>query len=64
MVKDSKRFSDSGGWGYGEFEYDAPFSRSTPKGDPGAYAAAFNALFRASLLHQGSLPADAALFYV
>jgi hypothetical protein len=24
MVKDSKRFADSGGWGYGEFEYDAP----------------------------------------
>ena len=23
MAKDSKRFSDSGGWGYGEFEYDA-----------------------------------------
>jgi hypothetical protein len=23
MVKDSKRFSDTGGWGYGEFEYDA-----------------------------------------
>ena len=23
MMKDSKRFSDSGGWGYGEFEYDA-----------------------------------------
>jgi hypothetical protein len=23
MVKDSKRFSDSGGWGYGEFEYDS-----------------------------------------
>jgi hypothetical protein len=23
MVKDSKRFSDSGGWGYGAFEYDA-----------------------------------------
>jgi hypothetical protein len=22
MMKDSKRFSDSGGWGYGEFEYD------------------------------------------
>jgi hypothetical protein len=22
MVKDSKRFSDSGGWGYAEFEYD------------------------------------------
>src|SRR5450432_1028400 len=23
MVKDSKRFTDSGGWGYAEFEYDA-----------------------------------------
>jgi hypothetical protein len=23
MVKDGKRFSDGGGWGYGEFEYDA-----------------------------------------
>src|SRR5208282_6258244 len=22
MAKDSKRFSDSGGWGYGEFEYE------------------------------------------
>ncbi len=22
MAKDSKRFADSGGWGYGEFEYD------------------------------------------
>ena len=24
MVKDSKRFADSGGWGYAEFEYDTP----------------------------------------
>lgn len=23
MMKDSKRFSDSGGWGYAQFEYDA-----------------------------------------
>jgi hypothetical protein len=23
MVKDSRRFADSGGWGYAEFEYDA-----------------------------------------
>jgi hypothetical protein len=22
MVKDSKRFADSGGWGYAEFEFD------------------------------------------
>jgi mono/diheme cytochrome c family protein len=27
MVKDSKRFRDSGGWGYGVFEYDATTDR-------------------------------------
>jgi mono/diheme cytochrome c family protein len=27
MVKDSKRFRDSGGWGYGVFEYDAASDR-------------------------------------
>ena len=30
MVKDSKRFADSGGWGYAEFEYDAASDRSGP----------------------------------
>ena len=30
MVKDSKRFADSGGWGYAEFEYDAASGRSDP----------------------------------
>jgi mono/diheme cytochrome c family protein len=30
MVKDSKRFADSGGWGYGAFEYDAASDRFTP----------------------------------
>lgn len=30
MVKDSKRFADSGGWGYGEFEYDAASNTFTP----------------------------------
>ena len=30
MVKDSKRFADSGGWGYGAFEYDAPSSTFRP----------------------------------
>jgi hypothetical protein len=30
MVKDSKRFSDSGGWGYGEFEYDAASDTFSP----------------------------------
>ena len=30
MVKDAKRFADSGGWGYGEFEYDAASDTFTP----------------------------------
>jgi hypothetical protein len=30
MVKDSKRFADSGGWGYGVFEYDAASSSFRP----------------------------------
>src|SRR5215472_17488192 len=30
MVKDSKRFADSGGWGYAVFDYDAKSGRFTP----------------------------------
>jgi hypothetical protein len=30
MVKDSKRFADSGGWGYAEFEYDAASATFRP----------------------------------
>jgi Cytochrome P460 len=30
MVKDTKRFSDSGGWGYGQFEYDASVDTFRP----------------------------------
>jgi hypothetical protein len=30
MVKDSKRFADSGGWGWGAFEYDAATKTFTP----------------------------------
>ena len=30
MVKDSKRFADSGGWGYGVFDYDAASDQFTP----------------------------------
>lgn len=30
MVKDSKRFSDSGGWGYAVFDYDAAGDQFTP----------------------------------
>ena len=30
MMKDSKRFADSAGWGYGEFEYDAASATFRP----------------------------------
>lgn len=30
MVKDSKRFADSGGWGYAVFDYDAPSETFKP----------------------------------
>jgi len=30
MVKDSKRFADSGGWGYAVFDYDAPSDSFKP----------------------------------
>src|SRR5208337_352842 len=30
MVKDSKRFADSGGWGYAVFDYDAASDTFTP----------------------------------
>jgi hypothetical protein len=30
MEKDSKRFSDTGGWGWAEFNYDAASTRSRP----------------------------------
>ncbi|HEX5324098.1 MAG TPA: cytochrome P460 family protein [Capsulimonadaceae bacterium] len=30
MVKDSKRFADSGGWGYGVFDYDAASATFKP----------------------------------
>ncbi len=30
MVKDSKRFADSGGWGYAEFEYDTASGSFAP----------------------------------
>ena len=32
MVKDSKRFADTGGWGYAEFDYDGASDTFTPLG--------------------------------
>jgi hypothetical protein len=32
MVRDGKRFADSGAWGYAEFEYDAPSDAFRPGG--------------------------------
>jgi hypothetical protein len=32
MEKDSKRFPDTGGWAYAQFDYDAPSDTFTPDG--------------------------------
>jgi hypothetical protein len=32
MVRDSKRFPDTGAWGYAQFNYDAPSDTFTPEG--------------------------------
>ena len=32
MSKDSKRFADSGGWGYAQFDYDASSDGFKPNG--------------------------------
>ena len=39
MVKDSKRFADSGGWGWAVFDYNAASDTFTP-GTTGRHAAA------------------------
>ena len=36
MVRDSKRFADSGNWGYGQFNYDSASGSFTPQGDGAA----------------------------
>jgi Cytochrome P460 len=33
MVRDSKRFPDTGAWGYAQFNHDAPSDTFTPEGD-------------------------------
>lgn len=38
MVKDSKRFLDTDGWGYAEFAYDATSGAFKPYGDSPAFA--------------------------
>jgi hypothetical protein len=35
MLKDSKRFADSGGWGYAVFDYDAASDKFTPGTEAG-----------------------------
>ena len=36
MVRDSKRFANSGNWGYGQFNYDSASDSFTPQGDGAA----------------------------
>ena len=36
MVRDSKRFANSGNWGYGQFNYNSASHSFTPQGDGAA----------------------------
>ena len=47
MVKDSRRFRDSGGWGYAQFNYDAASDRFMPEGSGAACGAACHTLVQA-----------------
>ena len=44
MVKDSRRFRETGGWGYAQFNYDAATDRFTPDGSGAACGAACHTL--------------------
>jgi hypothetical protein len=47
MVKDSKRFADSGGWGYGLFNYDTATGSFTPDGTGAKCGAACHTIVKA-----------------
>lgn len=47
MVKDAKRFPDSGGWGYGLFDYDAANDQFTPNGSGSNCGAACHTIVKA-----------------
>ena len=47
MVKDSKRFADSGGWGYAQFNYDPASDRFTPEGTGAKCGAACHTVVKA-----------------
>jgi hypothetical protein len=47
MLKDSKRFADSGGWGYALFYYDAASDKFTPDGTGAKCGAACHTIAKA-----------------
>lgn len=47
MVKDSKRFPDSGGWGYGLFDYNASTDAFAPNGTGAKCGAACHTIVKA-----------------
>jgi len=47
MVRDSKRFADSGNWGYGQFNYDAASDTFSPLGNDAACGFACHTIVQA-----------------
>ena len=56
MVKDSKRFADSGGWGYAVFDYDTASDTFTPGTLAGKPPQANGRQVRVLLPHDGEDP--------
>ena len=48
MVKDSKRFSDTGGWGWAQFDYDSASDTFTLLGTLGPISESILTFFRAN----------------
>ena len=56
MEKDSKRFADSGGWGWAAFEYDAASDTFRPRNRVGISAAGTRRQVRARVPHDSAEP--------
>ncbi len=56
MVKDSTRFADSGGWGWGSFDYDAASDTFSPATEEGQSAAGPRREVRIRVPHTGEEP--------
>ncbi len=56
MEKDSKKFSDTGGWGYAQFNYDAASDTFTPDGNGAKCGSACHTIVREKITSSQHIP--------